>query len=214
MATIGCHLIDLVSFILGSPATMVCADFTTVHPVRRRPRAPDNGSDQGPGSFDDVPIDAEEAASCLVRFASGAKAILGVSRVTAGRRYQISLAFDGTAAALAWDSESPNHLWIGHHDRPNELLLRDPALMSAAARSYTSYIGAYQEAFADTMKGLIGAVYDRIRHGGDGPPDYPTFVDGHGAILVHEAVLESVRSGGWVEVRAVAAVAPLTRRPG
>jgi predicted dehydrogenase len=80
MATIGCHLVDLVAYVLGSEVTSVCADFTTVHPVRHRPAARANGS--GARDLEDVSIDAEEAASLLVRFASGAHGALGVSQAT------------------------------------------------------------------------------------------------------------------------------------
>ncbi|HEV8633021.1 MAG TPA: Gfo/Idh/MocA family oxidoreductase [Chloroflexota bacterium] len=201
MATIGCHLIDLVGFVLGTSVAAVCADFTTVHPVRRRPLGGANGPTAGATRFEEVPIRSEEAASVLVRFASGAHGVLGVSRAAAGRRYRISLELDGTAAALAWDSEAPNRLWVGHDDRANELLLRDPALLSETARPYAGYLGAYQEGFADTFKALLAAVYRRI----NGPdrsaePDFPTFVDGHAAMLVHDAVMASARTGAWVEV--------------
>jgi predicted dehydrogenase len=201
MATIGCHLVDLVAFVLDSPVVAVCADFTTVHPVRRRPLGAPNGAGAEATGFEEVPIHSEEAASLLVRLASGARGVLGVSRAAAGRRYRISLEVDGTAAALAWDSEAPNQLWVGHGGRANELLLRDPALLSEPARPYASYLGAYQEGFADTFKGLLGAIYRRVaRPDGADAADFPTFADGHAAMLVHDAVMASARAGAWVEV--------------
>jgi predicted dehydrogenase len=178
-----------------------------VHPVRRRPVVGPNGSAAADPQFEDVAISSEEVASLLVRFASGARGVLGVSRAAAGRRYKISLGFDGTIAALAWDSESPNELWVGHDDRANELLLRDPALMSEAARPYAAYPGAYQEGFADTFKGLLSSVYRRAAGPSDAPTDFPTFTDGHQAMLVHEAAAESVRTRGWVDVPCAARVA-------
>jgi predicted dehydrogenase len=207
MATIGCHLIDLVGFVLGGRPVSVCADFTTVHPVRRRPVDRANGPSGAP-RFEEVVVRSEEAASLLVRFDSGAHGVLGVSRAAAGRRYRISLELDGTAAALAWDSEAPNRLWVGHDDRANELLLRDPPLLSEAARPYAAYPGAYQEGFADTFKGLLSAVYRRVAApDGAAAPDFPTFADGHAAMLVHDAVMASARRGVWVEVAQAAATA-------
>lgn len=204
MSTIGCHLIDLVTFVLGVPITAVCADFTTVYPARRSsiyPQGADGGQDH---LHENVPITPEEVANLLVQFSSGAKGVLGVSQVSAGRRYRISLEIDGTARALAWDSESPNQLWVGHDGHPNEITLRDPRLMSDAARPYTAYAGAYQEAFADTWKMMLRCVYRRIERTspGDtvGNADFPTFADGHAALLVHEAVMESARSRSWVNV--------------
>lgn len=52
-----------------------------------------------------------------------------ISQVAAGRRNAISLEVDGSAGALAWSSERNEELWLGHRDRPNELLWRDPSLL-------------------------------------------------------------------------------------
>jgi predicted dehydrogenase len=200
MATIGCHLVDLCCFVVGSPIAGVCADFTTVHRTRYRPTGGPEGSGVAAPPPEAISCGSEEVASVLVRFASGARGVLGVSRATAGRRYKITVEVDGTDAALAWDSEAPNQLWQGQNTRPNQVLLRDPSLLSEAARRHTSYLGAYQEAFADTIKGLLRAVYQRILDPARSDLDFPTLVDGHAAQLVHEAVMESARSRRWVDV--------------
>jgi predicted dehydrogenase len=190
MSTIGCHLVDLMSYVVGSPIEAVCADFLTVHPTRRRL----DGESANP---------LEEVAHLLLRFANGARGVIGVSRATAGRRYKVTLEVDGTESSLAWDSEAPNQLWQGHDNQPNAILLRDPNLLCEVARRHTSYLGAYQEAFADTMKSLVRSVYRRILSGSGGEGDYPTFADGHAAQLVQDAAVESSRSGRWVEVPAI-----------
>jgi len=41
--------------------------------------------------------------------------------------------------SLAWCQERPNELWVGHRNRPNEVLLKDPALMQPAVRRYAAY---------------------------------------------------------------------------
>jgi predicted dehydrogenase len=198
MATIGCHLTDLVSHILGSPIVEVCAAFTTVHPFRRR-----STNTTGPAEALDVPISSEDEARILVRFANGVLGTLNLSRAAAGRRYRIVVEVDGAKAALAWNSEMANQIWVGHRGRPNELILRDPDLLSDHARAYAGYIGAYSEAFADTMKQMIANVYGRIRPLVDRPSprsDFATFADGHRAMLVQEAVLISAREQRWVSV--------------
>ena len=55
---------------------------------------------------------------------------LGYCTVTAGRKNCIRYEIAGSQSALAWDSQSPNELWIGRRDGPNEVLIRDPALLS------------------------------------------------------------------------------------
>lgn len=195
VATIGSHLFDLSSYVLDTPIVAVCADFTTVHPVRQRPARLNATTEPVP-----VTSTAEEVANILVRFASGAHGVLGVSQATSGRRYQITLGIDGTAAALAWDSEASNHLWIGHATRANEIMLADPVLLSPAARPYASSHGAYPDGFSATIERLVRAVYRRLRGDAPGPPDFPTFADGYAALLVHEAVVTSARTRAWVDV--------------
>ena len=49
-----------------------------------------------------------------------------ISQVSAGRKNSLQCEIDGSAAAAAWDSERPDELWIGHRERPNELLHPQP----------------------------------------------------------------------------------------
>ena len=55
--------------------------------------------------------------------------MLWVSQVTAGRKNGLRYEIAGSECALAWNSEQPNELWVGHRDRPNETIMRDPALL-------------------------------------------------------------------------------------
>ena len=41
----------------------------------------------------------------------------------------------GSSASVAWDSEQPDQMWIGHRERPNEILIKNPALMGAGRTS-------------------------------------------------------------------------------
>ena len=86
----------------------------------------------------------------------------------------------------------PNQLMIGHRPEPNQLLIKDPSLMSDASRWTASYPGGHTEGFPDTFKQLQTAVYRYIAAGDyDAKPDFPTFRDGHNTILVDEAILRA-----------------------
>ena len=60
----------------------------------------------------------------LSGFSGGARGVLTVSQVSAGRKNRLYYEIDGAAASLAWDSERPNELWIGHRERANEVLIK------------------------------------------------------------------------------------------
>ena len=105
----------------------------------------------------------EDVAPILLRFANGARGSVAVSQISAGRKNSLQWEIDGSTASAAWDSETPDHLWLGHRERPNELLLRDPALMGPAGRAAAALPGGHVEGFADTFGALFRAIYARCR---------------------------------------------------
>jgi predicted dehydrogenase len=126
---------------------------------------------------------------------------LTVSQVSAGRKNRLFYEIDGAQSALSWDSERPNELWIGHRERPNEVLLKDPSLLAPEVRPYASYPGGHNEGFPDTFKQLYSAVYRYIQAGDlSVKPDFATFQDGHQELLVGDAILSSAKEGRWVNV--------------
>ena len=202
VADIGTHWLDLAQAVTGLQVEAVCADLQTVHPQRRRPAAGAATFSGGPASASGpVAVDTDDAGAVLLRFRGGARGVFWVSQVTAGRKNCLRLEVAGENQSWAWDSESPNALWVGHRDRPNELLVRDPALLGAAARRHADYPGGHNEGFPDTFKHLFRAFYGYVAAGDfTAPAPFPTFADGHRELLLCEAVLRSAREGRWVSV--------------
>jgi len=202
VADIGTHWLDMVTWVTGQPVVKVLADLSTVHPVRRRPMGEVRtfaGQGAPPGDFESVAVSTEDQAAILLRLRDGALGALMVSQVSAGRRNALSFQVDGAAGALAWSSEEPNRLWLGHRDRPNELLDKDPALLSAPARARSAYPGGHQEGYPDTFRQLFASVYAYVARGDlSAPRDFPTFADGHREMLHCDAILESAATGRWV----------------
>ena len=199
---IGTHWLDTVQFVTGLRVTGVLAELATVIPVRRRPRGEVEtfaGADDA--EREDVEVTTEDAAHILLRFENGARGSLVVSQVSPGRKNSLRLEVDGSEAALAWDSERHEELWIGRRDEPNGVLLRNAALMHEAAAARSHLPVAHAEGFADVFRELYRAVYADVSRGGPSDePDYPTFRDGHVEQLLLEAVSLSNRERRWVEV--------------
>jgi predicted dehydrogenase len=171
-------------------------------PVRRQPTGPTQTfSGTRDGATVDREIRSEDAASILVRFANGAHGAVTISQVSPGRKNSLRYEIDGSTAAVAWDSERPDELWVGHRDEPNELLLRNPALMNRAGAAAAYLPGGHAEGFADTFKAAFAAIYADVSAGGpSASPAYATFADGHDEMLVNDAIAESARSNTWAEV--------------
>jgi predicted dehydrogenase len=203
LADIGTHWLDLVQFITNLSVVSLCADLLTVHPQRRCPGGSVQtfgGKNDAGASSDEVSIDTEDAGGLLLEFENGARGTLWVSQVTAGRKNCLQFEIACNDASLAWNSERPDELWIGRRHQANELLLRDPALLSPAAGSAASYPGGHNEGFSDTFKQLFRAFYGCIAVGNLAAPPFPTFADGHREIVLCEAILQSHHARRWVEV--------------
>ncbi len=202
---IGTHWLDLVQFITGLPVEAVCADLRTVHPTRFRPAGSvetftDKAKGAGPARTP-VAITTEDYASVLLRFRGGARGVVTVSQVTAGRKNHLTWEIACAQGAMAWDSEQPNTLWTGSREHGNESLTRDPALLSGTAKAFASYPGGHNEGFPDTFKQLYRAFYDDVRRGArSAEPLYATFADGHRELLLCEAIARSATTGAWTAV--------------
>jgi predicted dehydrogenase len=201
---IGSHWLDLLTFITGLRVEEVYADFKTFHPVRKKPSKPletYTGKMLTPEDYVDQPISTEDYATILLHFENDVRGVLTVSQVSSGRKNRLFYEINGSKSSLAWDSERPNELWIGQRSVPNQLLLKDPSLLSPEARAVTSYPGGHNEGFPDTFKQLYAKVYSYILAGDfSKTPDFPTFEDGHYEMLLCEAIEGSAREKVWVKV--------------
>ncbi len=131
----------------------------------------------------------------------GARGMLWVSQLTAGRKNCMRYEIAGAKNSIWFDSERPNELWLGHRERPNELIFKDPGLMDASVRRYIDYPGGHNEGYPDSFKMLFRAFYDYIAAGDfSATPFFPTFAEGHREILLCEAILKSHAEQRWVTV--------------
>lgn len=203
VADIGSHWLDLSRFISGRRVIEVMAELHTFVPVRRHPTGPVEtfAVTNERSDLIEEPMSSDDAASIMLRYEDGTRGMVAVSQVSAGRKNSVTMEVDGSKSALSWYSEDPDRLWIGHRSRPNEILQRDPGLLDPSARVITGYPGGHVEGYPDTFRALFSRVYLDIQAGRpSAEPDYPTFVDGHDAVCVTEAVATSSAAGAWVKV--------------
>lgn len=204
IADIGSHLMDVIEYITGLKTVEVMADFNTIHKTRKKPlKAVEtySGKMLKPEDYADVPINTEDHANVLLRFDNGNRGSITVSQVSAGRKNQLKLEVSGSKKTFAWNSESPNNLWIGNRDGFNEVAMRDPSLAYPEASAIMSFPGGHNEGFPDTSKQLFKEVYAAVEQGKQPEkPSYPTFADGYRELLICERILESHRKESWVKV--------------
>ena len=205
VADIGSHWFDLTRFVSGRPIVEVLADLHTFVTQRNHPLG-DVKTFGASQVADDVErihehMESDDAAGVLLRYEDGLRGVCTVSQVSAGRKNTVEWEVDGSVAALAWASEDPERLWMGHRGRPNEVIEKDAALMTSAGIDAAGYPAGHVEGYPDTFRALFAAVYRDVAAGvPSARPSYPTFADGHDAMLVGDAVASSARSGTWTKV--------------
>lgn len=98
LGDLGCHLVSQMVALMG-PVTEVTA--LTHISVKQRP------SPEGP-----KPVENDDSAMAILRFASGAHGSFATSRVARGRKCRLQWEIHGTEGSLVFDQENMNELWL------------------------------------------------------------------------------------------------------
>ena len=182
VADIGSHWLDLVSFVSGRRVVEVLADLHTFVPERNHPLE-EVGTFAGHAVAADVervrePMTSDDAAGMLLRFEGGMRGVCSVSQVSAGRKNRLTWELSCSERSLAWVSEEPEYLWVGHRDRRTRRP-PGPGADDGLGAAVTGYPAGHVEGYPDTFRGLFAAVYADVAAGRPSAEPYPTFADGH-----------------------------------
>jgi predicted dehydrogenase len=202
VSDIGTHWLDLIQWITGQKVEELCADLATIVTVRQKPRGHvESFSSTKNIATDEMPITTDDYASVLVHLDQGAKGVFTVSQVSAGRKCKLHFEINGSEGSLSWNAEDPNTLWIGRRNEPNGSLIKDPSLLSPAARPYAAYPGGHAEGYPDTFVQLFHDFYNYLEAGDfKAPRKFPTFSTGHEELLLCEAIQKSAQGRTWTTV--------------
>jgi len=199
---IGSHWMDMVQHLTGLRITEVCADTAIFHKTRKKPKGEVEtftGKMLRPEDYQEIPITTEDFASVLVRLGDRARGAYTVSQMSAGCKNRFQIEIFGTKCGVMWNQESPDQLWIGHRNSPNQLIVKDPSLLHPAAASFADLPGGHSEGYDDAHKQLYRRFYRRVADP-TAPIDYPTFADGAWGMKCIEAVMDSGEKRAWVKV--------------
>ena len=182
-ADIGIHLCDLVEFISGKRIERLVASTRTVYPNRA-------GRE----------VATEDLVSLMAEMEDGIVASLLVSQVAAGHKNALVVEIHGGSESLNFKQETPETLWIG---RPggNVIQSRDPANLSREAARITGLPAGHPEGYLDAFTSFMRDVREAVE--GSTPAGLPTFADAARGAVLTECVMQSAKSGGWVEVPSV-----------
>ena len=203
LGDIGSHWMDMIQHLTGLRITAVCCDMQTFHKTRKRPKGSVEtftGKLAGAGDYEEIPITTDDFAAVLVRLGERARGAYTVSQVSSGNKNRFQFEIYGSRCGVMWNQESPDQLWIGHRNSPNQVIVKDPSLLAPGAASFADLPGGHSEGYDDSHKQLFRRFYQRVADR-SAAVEYPTFEDGALGMKLLEKCLESHQRQGWVDVK-------------
>jgi predicted dehydrogenase len=205
MADIGSHWFDMAEHITGLRVTSLCADLQTFHRTRKQPKhSVETFTNKllGREDYIETPVETEDFGSAIFRMGDRTRGSVTASQISAGRKNRLNIEISGTKAAVGWNQERPDELWVGRRNEPNEIFIKDPSLLKPAARSYADLPGGHSEGYDDTFKQVFRRFYASIGASGSAV-EYPQFGDGVRQLKILRAELDSNRTRTWIDLPAV-----------
>jgi len=203
MGDIGSHWMDMIQHLTGQSITAVCADLSTFHKERKRPKGSvetfSGKKSSADTQYESFPIDTEDFGMVLLRLGERAKGAFTVSQMSAGCKNRFTVEIFGTKAGVMWNQEQPDSLWIGHRNEPNQIIIKDGSLFYPEAAKFADLPGGHSEGYDDSHKQVFKHFYARVADASVAI-DYPTFEDGLRGMVLLAKVAESAGKQGWVKV--------------
>ena len=197
MLSLGCHLVDLTHFLVGTIVEVVGTTKTQIS-ARPIPTGRDTyASEAGAGEM--APVDIEDSGSFLFRTSSGVTGVLELSRIHSGRQNFCTIEVSGTEGAIAFDYERLNELQLASRTEPGGGFTR--IIVGPAQDGGLIWtLGGLGVGFAET---IIIHFRDLMEAIANGTQASPNFADGLRAQEVIHAAINSAETGQWERVNPV-----------
>jgi len=207
VADAGSHWFDLVEHVTGLHIASVSAELKTTIKIRKKPVAAAREAFAAAGDEETEPFEVTvpDLGMAMLRMENGASGSFLTSSLCAGHKNDLQFEIHGSRASLRWLQEEPNRLWIGHRNEPDQVIVKDPALLDASVRRYASLPGGHNEAWPDAFRNVLRNVFEFIVSGRDPLTAdgilFPTFRNGLRVAAIAEALAASSAAGGaWTPI--------------
>ena len=185
MGDLAPHMINCTRALMG-PIAEVSARIETVHSHRPGPDGP-------------VPVENDDQAQMMLRFASGVMGHLHVSRTATGRKMGYAYEIHGTKGAIRFDQEDQNAVHLYRAEGPEATRGFTRILTGPEHPDYLAFCQGpghgtgYQDQIIIEARDFLQAI-------ASGAPAWPTLHEGLAVAEVIEAAFLSSDTGRWQPV--------------
>lgn len=183
LGDLGYHIVAILRFLCG-PVDELTGLAHTMHPARP----------VSAGASAKLPVENEDYAAALLRFASGAVGVVETSRVALGRKMEVSFEIVGEKGTLSFDGERMNELRFYEAGQPADSQGFRTILANPAHPDYAGFLPApgHQIGFNDLKTIELLAFLEGIVAGSSVAPDLGDAVR---ISRICDAILDSSASG-------------------
>lgn len=188
VADLGSHILSMARFLCGD-IVEVCGQIATV--VKQRPVAR--------GAAETRPVEVDDEARALLRFASGAGGSIEASWSAPGRKMTLGFELTGTRGTIAFDQERMNEIRLYRVGQPAGREGFTTILSGPAHPGYAPFCPApgHHLGYNDTKTLEVAAIVAALT---GGPKFLPDFREAARIQATVDAIVDSAREKRWVTV--------------
>lgn len=193
LGDLAAHIVQMAQYLVGSDIEKVIGDMQTV--ITTRPN-PQNLAQR-------LPVENEDQASALVRFANGCMGTIETSRIACGRKMGLSYVITGSKGTITYTQERMAELKLYIHDDDPARQGFKTILTGPLHPDYKSFcvsaghgIGFNDQKTVEIRDLINGLANDRKM--------YPDFEEGFKVSRVLDAIAQSCQKKCWIDVHKIA----------
>ncbi len=176
---IGVHAYQMLEFVTGLEVTSILADLNHL--------------------YDDNQMDID--GTVLLRLGKHKKGVLRASQIATGEENNFTVAIYGEKAALKWEQENPNYLYLLEDGQPLRVLKPGHDYNHPVSLDGTKLPPGHPEGIFDAMGNIYKGVAKAVRGQQYNPAEFPGMTDGvRGMHFIEKAVQSHTDGNVWVKL--------------
>ncbi|MGQ0287447.1 Gfo/Idh/MocA family protein [Pasteurellaceae bacterium 22721_9_1] len=193
LGDLSAHIVQMSQYLVGQDIEQVIGDMETV--IKTRPN-PQNLSER-------LPVENEDQATALVRFANGVMGTIETSRIACGRKMGLSYVITGTKGTISYTQERMAELKLYiHSDDPARQGFKT-ILTGPLHPDYKNFCVSAGHGIGFNDQKTV-EIRDLVNGIANNQEMYPDFLEGFKVSRILDAIALSCEQKRWVNVKEIA----------
>ncbi|MDY5106730.1 MAG: Gfo/Idh/MocA family oxidoreductase, partial [Actinobacillus minor] len=193
LGDLAAHIVQMSQYLVGSDIEKVIGDMETV--IKDRPN-PKNLAER-------LPVENEDQATALVRFANGCMGTIETSRIACGRKMGLSYVITGTKGTITYTQERMAELKLYLHDEDPARQGFKTILTGPLHPDYKNFCVSAGHGIGFNDQKTV-EIRDLVNGLANNQTMYPAFEEGFKVSRVLDAIAQSCEQKRWVNVDEIA----------